>query len=138
MSDDKNRRDELEGPPSPPELRTRRGISGVVASRDAEQGAADSLAPGAPPGIGGSNVIAQRAMDVEHAIGAFAQVIPDPAPIMQLVMQFRAVAAQALQSASAPGQATPMGGQLAGIVAPPAHIAAPAMQGPGQPPPPLM
>ncbi len=140
MSEDKkNRYDSLDGPPSPPELRTRRGIGGVVDSRDATQGGVgpDTGPQGSIPGMGGPNAIGESAMKVEQALGAFAQTIPDPAPVMDLVARFRAIAMTALQSASSPGQPTPLGGQLSGIVAPPAPISPPAMNGPGMPAPPM-
>ena len=138
-ADTKDRRDSLDGPPSPPELRVRKGLGGVVASRDAAQGGVgpDSGPQGSIPGLGGPNAIGDAAMKVEQALGAFAQTIPDPAPVMDLVARFRAIAMTALSSSAAPGQPQPLGGQLTGIVAPPAPISPPAMNGPGMPAPPM-
>ena len=118
MSDDKNKRDTLEGPPAPPELRVRKGIATAVASRDQEQGAASGDAPGSIPGLSGPNAIGQRAQVVEEAMGALAQVMPDPAPLIDILTRFRAAVITALQSASAPGQPQPLGGALTGIQPP--------------------
>jgi hypothetical protein len=126
----------LDGPPAPPELRVRKGIGGVVASRDAEQNGGPDNQQGTMPGMGGPNAIGTRAMAVEQAIGALAQVMPDPAPLTDILARFRAVVVSTLQSSATPQP--PPGQGLSGVVAPPALIAPPAMSGPGMPAPPPM
>ena len=90
MADDsksKSKGASLDDAPSPPELRVRKGIGGVVASRDSEAGGPDNQ-QGTIPGMGGPNAIGSRAIEVEQAIGRLAQVMPDPAPLMDIVARF--------------------------------------------------
>lgn len=132
MSSDSKKKPSLDDSPSPPELRTRAGIAGMVKSRDAEQG-------GTMPGMGGPNAIGERAMAAEQALGALAQVLPDPAPLTDIIARLRAAVLAALQSSGAPPQqGAPAGAGLGGVVAPPPPVAPPAAGGMGMPAPPLM
>lgn len=129
---DPKKKPSLDEPPSPPELRTRKGIAGMVKQRDDTQG-------GTMPGMGGPNAIGERAMAAEQALGALAQVMPDPAPLTDIIARLRAAVLASLQSAGGPPQqGAPASPGLGGIVAPPPPVAPPAAGGMGMPAPPLM
>jgi hypothetical protein len=129
---EKNRPSLDSAPPGPPEMQVRRGLQGVVSSRDSSQNGPT----GAMPGLGGANAIAEKAMAAEKALGDLAQVMPDPGPITEVLTRLRAAVVQAMQSGGGPPQGGAPGG-VAGIVAPPPPISPPAAGGIGMPAPPL-
>lgn len=104
----------------------------MVKQRDAAQA-------GTMPGMGGPNAIGERAMAAEQALGSLAQVMPDPAPLTDIIARLRAAVLASLQSAGGPPQqGAPSGAGLGGIVQPPPPVAPPAAGGMGMPAPPLM
>lgn len=120
-----------DSPPAPPEQQVRPALAGIVKSREmADQG-------GALPGLGGPNMIAERAMEAEKALAALAQALPDPAPVGDVIARLRAAVLAALQSSGQTQQPGAPGG-LSTIVAPPGPIQPPPMGGVGMPPPPVM